>query len=76
LIIYLAVEGSHVGVIKNIRFEDAIIKTITFWGLFLSGRMGYLPANLSPWALILWRGDFTRMLQYLRGLEVRSCIYY
>jgi hypothetical protein len=32
--------------------------------------MGYEPSNLSPWGLTLFRGDYGRMLGYLRGLEV------
>jgi hypothetical protein len=37
---------------------------------FTTGGMGYEPSNLSPWGITLFRGDYGRMLGYLRGLEV------
>jgi hypothetical protein len=38
--------------------------------LCVSGSMAYYPAELSPWALTLFRGNYRMMLGYLQGLQV------
>ncbi len=34
--------------------------------------MGYSPYSpaMTPWTLTLWRGDYTKMMQQLKGLQV------
>jgi hypothetical protein len=38
----------------------------------LQDGMGYSPYSLAmtPWTLTLWRGDYTKMMQQLKGLQV------
>jgi hypothetical protein len=39
----------------------------------LQDGMGYSPYSpaMTPWTLTLWRGDYTKMMQQLKGLQVK-----
>jgi hypothetical protein len=40
----------------------------------LQDGMGYSPYSpaMTPWTLTLWRGDYTKMMQQLKGLQVKQ----